>query len=683
MQSMRFKSWPVLAALAAMFSCSEAGTQKNNESKPDILARNIDSTMDPSEDFFQFASGKWIKNNAIPDDETSWGIANLVDAELYERKLVINKEAVAAKSKNRTQQQLSDFWTTAMDTVKLEQEGIRPLASALAKIEAAQNPADIMNVAAYLHTIGVNVFFSEGVGQDEKNSEVMSYQLYQGGLGLPNRDYYFNTDKRTTAIRNAYPGYIRSVFKLKGDDSTIAATKAAGIVALETALAKSSRTIEALRDPYANYNKMDMAKLKATAPTIDWASVFSGIGLPKVDTVIVGQPEFYKQLNTLVSKTPLNILKDYMSFHLLSDYANYLDSKFVAARFDFYGKTIRGAKQMRPRWKRVLDAEEQAIGEILGQLFVKEYFNDKAKKRYEDMTEAVREAYRQRIEKLDWMSDSTKKKALVKLAAITKKVGYPDKWKDFSSLDIDKSSFASNMMKANTWWNNYSIKKLGKPVDRTEWDMTPQTYNAYYNPSNNEIVLPAGIFTVPGYRDEELDDALVYGYAAASTIGHEITHGFDDQGRQFDEKGNLQNWWSKEDEQQFNRRAEVLAKQFSAMVVIDTMRINGRATLGENLADLGGILIGLDAFKASKAYKENKTISGYTPLQRYFLGYALGWLYQTRNEELASRLLTDVHSPAKYRVNGPFPNVPDFYTAFKIPAGSKMYLPDTARVMLW
>lgn len=673
--------FPLAVAVVAV-SCNNQTSQKT-EAKPDILAQNIDSTVNPAEDFFEFSCGKWIKSNAIPDDETSWGIANLVNEELYQRKLAINKEASAANSKNTTQQQLSDFWAAAMDSVKLDQDGLKPLHEVLAKIDAAQTPSDIMKVAAYLHSIGVGVFFNEGVGQDEKNSEVMAYQLYQGGLGLPNRDYYFNTDKRTADIRNAYPGYIRALFMLKGDDSVSAGKKAAAIFALESAMAKSSRTIEALRDPYANYNKMDMAHLRATAPDIDWQTVFTGIGLPKIDTIIMGQPEFYKQLNTLVTKTPVQTLKDYMTFHTINDFAPYLSSKLVETRFNFYGKTIRGAKQMRPRWKRVLDAEEQSIGEILGQLFVKEYFNDKAKKRYEDMTEAVREAYKQRIQKLTWMSDSTKKKALTKLAAITKKVGYPDKWKDFSGLKIDRSSFAGNIMKANAWWNNYTIRKLGKPVDRTEWDMTPQTYNAYYNPSNNEIVLPAGIFTVPGYRDEELDDALVYGYAAASTIGHEITHGFDDQGRQFDEKGNLHNWWSKEDEAQFNKRADVLAKQFSNMVVIDTMRINGRATLGENLADLGGILIGLDAFKGSKTFKENKTISGYTPLQRFFLGYALGWLYQTRNEELASRLLTDVHSPAKYRVNGPFPNVPDFYSAFNIPAGSKMYLPDSARVVLW
>jgi putative endopeptidase len=287
------------------------------------------------------------------------------------------------------------------------------------------------------------------------------------------------------------------------------------------------------------------------------------------------------------------------------------------------------------------------------------------------------------MEKLDWMSDSTKQKALHKLAAITKKVGYPDKWKDFSALKIDRGPYALNMMRANEWWNNFSLNKLGKPVDREEWDMTPQTYNAYYNPSNNEIVLPAGIFTVPGYRDEELDDALVYGYAAASTIGHEITHGFDDEGRQYDEKGNLRNWWSKQDEEQFNKRAEVLVKQFNAFTPVDSLHINGKATLGENLADLGGILIGLDAFKMTETYKKGEKIDGFTPLQRFFLGYSLGWLYSQRKAELATRLLTDVHSPAKYRVNGPFPNVPEFYQAFNVKPGDKMYIADSMRVKLW
>lgn len=448
-------------------------------------------------------------------------------------------------------------------------------------------------------------------------------------------------------------------------------------------LAAKSRKLEDLRDPYKNYNKMAITTLAQKYPNGKWSESLKTIGVHSVDSVIVGQPEFLQELNNLIKTENVQTLKDYLSFHLVNEFTPYLSKPFVDAHFDFYSKNIRGAQAMRPRWKRVLDAEEGAIGEALGQLFVKEYFNEKAKKRYEDMVENVRNAYKARIEKLDWMTDSTKEKAKLKLAKITKKVGYPDKWKDFSSLKIEKGSYAKNMMHATEWWNNYSLNKLGKPVDRTEWSMTPQTYNAYYNPSNNEIVLPAGMLTVPGYRDEQLDDALVYGYVAASTIGHEITHGFDDQGRQYDEHGNLKNWWTKADELQFNNRADALVKQFNRFVPIDTMHINGKATLGENLADLGGILIGLDAFKQTEAYKKNEKIGGYTPLQRFFLGYALGWLFQTRDEQLANRILTDVHSPAKYRVNGPFPNVPEFYEAFNVKPGNKLYLADSARVKLW
>jgi putative endopeptidase len=428
---------------------------------------------------------------------------------------------------------------------------------------------------------------------------------------------------------------------------------------------------------------MAISQLKTMSPTIDWPATLQQMGVKSVDSVIVGQPEFYKQLDKVISTQNLQNLKDYMAFHFVRSMAGYLSKPFVDANFDFYSKMIRGAQAQKPRWKRALSAEEGAMGEALGQLFAKEYFNEKAKKRYEDMVENVRSAYKARIEKLDWMTDSTKKKALAKLATITKKVGYPDKWKDFSSLKVDRGAYVLNAMRANKWWNDYYMNKLGKPVDRTEWEMTPQTYNAYYNPSNNEIVLPAGIFTVPGYRDEELDDALVYGYGGASTIGHEITHGFDDEGRQFDEKGNLKNWWSKTDEDQFKARAEVLVQQFNKMMPVDTMHINGKATLGENLADLGGILIGLDAFKQTEAYKKSEKINGLTPLQRYFMGYALGWMYHTRKEELANRLLTDVHSPAKERVNGPFPNVPEFYEAFNVKPGNKMYIPDSLRVRLW
>jgi putative endopeptidase len=570
-----------------------------------------------------------------------------------------------------------------MDTVAIEKQGLSPLQAELTAIQNTTDLSSLLNQAAKMHAYGVGVFFGEGVSQDAKNSELMSYQLWQGGLGLPSRDYFFNTDERSVKIKMAYTPYVKTIFTLMGTESSVADKKALAIVAFEEALAKNSRKLEALRDPYANYNKMSIAELNKLTSAIDWQSIIATIGLKKVDTIIVGQPEFLVALNALLKSTDIQTLKDYMSFHLVNDYASYLSAAFANAKFDFYGKVIRGAKAQRPRWKRVLDAEEGAMGEALGQLFAKEYFNETAKKRYEDMVENVRDAYKARIEKLTWMTDSTKQKALAKLSAITKKVGYPEKWKDFSSLKIDASSFALNMMRSNAWWNTYSLSKYGKPVDRTEWDMTPQTYNAYYNPSNNEIVLPAGIFTVPGFRDEELDDALVYGYAAASTIGHEITHGFDDEGRQFDAKGNLKNWWSSTDEEQFTQRAQKLVNQFSNMIAVDTMHINGKQTLGENLADLGGLLIGLDAFKLTDAYKAGKSISGYTPLQRFFLGYALGWMYSYREESIASQIVTDVHAPAKQRVNGPMPNIPEFYEAFKVTPKNKLYLPDSLRVQLW
>lgn len=670
-----------MAVLALLGACKSSGNKE--AAKADILITNMDSSANPADDFFEYANGSWVKKNPIPAEESGWGIANLVQNELFDRLRKINEDAEAKHVVSGTDQQIGDFWFSAMDTVSIEKEGINPLKPELDKIKTLTDTKGLMAYVADAHTKGVGLFFGECVSQDAKNSEMMAYSMNQGGIGLPNRDYYFNTDERTMKIRNEYPNYIARVFELMSVDAAQAKTKAAAIIAIETRLAKASRKLEDLRDPYANYNKMAITDLKKMSPSIDWPATLTRMGVKNVDSVIIGQPEFYKELDKVIATENIQNLKDYMAFHLIRNWGAYLSKPFVEANFNFYSKLIRGTPEMRPRWKRALSSEEQAMGEALGQLFAKEYFNETAKKRYEDMVENVRTAYKARMEKLDWMTDSTRKKALAKLATITKKVGYPDKWKDFSSLRIDRGPYVLNMIRANKWWNDYYMNKLGKPVDRTEWEMTPQTYNAYYNPSNNEIVLPAGIFTVPGYRDEELDDALVYGYAGASTIGHEITHGFDDEGRQFDDKGNLKNWWSKTDEAQFKARAELLVQQFNKMTPVDTMHINGRATLGENLADLGGLLIGLDAFKQTETYKKGEKINGLTPLQRYFLGYSLGWLYQTRKEELASRLMTDVHSPAKERVNGPFPNIPEFYEAFDVKPGSKMYLPDSLRVRLW
>lgn len=660
-----------------------ACTTKPKEEKRDILFSNLDTTVRPQQDFFQYANGGWIKTHPIPPAETSWGIGNMVQNEIYSRLTKINEVAAKTSSTDPTQQKIGNFWTSGMDTVQIENNKLQPILPLLDGIAAIKDKKSLLNIVADLKGKGISCFFADGVGQDDKNSEVMAYNLYQGGLGLPNRDYYFNQDERSTRIRNEYKFHLVRIFMISGSDSMKAIGQSDHVFRIETALAASSRKLADLRDPYANYNKVAISDLQKMSPSVDWTEWISLSGITNIDSVIVGQPEFFKALDQLLKKEPIENWKDYLKWHLLRVCAPYLHKAMVDENFNFYGRVLRGAEVIRPRWKRVLDAEERAMGEALGQLFVKEYFNENAKKRYTDMVEAIRDALKYRIQQLTWMSDSTKVKAYAKLSTIKKKVGYPDKWKDFSALEIDRGAYVTNVIHANQWWRKYNLDKLGKPVDRDEWVMTPQTYNAYYNPSNNEIVLPAGIFTVPGFRDEELDDALVYGYGGASTIGHEITHGFDDQGRQYNAEGNLKEWWTKEDVQNFSTRAEVMVSQFSLYMPIDTAHINGKATLGENIADLGGILLGLEAFKKTEQFKKDEKISGLTPLQRYFLGYSLGWLGHERKETLANQLLTDVHSPSKYRVNGPFVSVEDFYSVFQIKPEDPMYLADNLRVRIW
>jgi putative endopeptidase len=667
-----------------MMSCTNNGSDAVDKmSKGDILKANLDTTVNPANDFFEYANGGWIKNNPIPDERKSWGIALLVQEDLYNRLKTINELAVE-KPDGAISQKIADFWTSGMDTVSINKLSVTVLNPELQMIDGIKTKADILSMIAAFDSKGISAGFSSYIGQDDMNSDKIALMLSQGGLGLPNRDYYFNTDERTLKIREAYPRHIERMFNLAGL-APLSETKARseGVMRLETRLAKASRKLEDLRDPYKNYNKFAVADLKKITPDINWPVLLSEMGVGKVDSVIVGQPEFFKEFNAALNTESIEVWKDYLKWNLVNEMAPYLNTELDEANFSFYGQTLSGAKKQLPRWKRVLDGEESAMGEALGQLFVKEYFNAKAKKRYSDMVEDIRDALKERIKKLDWMSEATKEKALVKLAKMKKKVGYPDKWKDFSAMQIQKQPYVRNILAARAWWHDYNVKKLGKPVDRDEWTMTPQTYNAYYNPSNNEIVLPAGIFTVPGKRDEELDDALVYGYAAASTIGHEITHGFDDQGRQYDEYGNLKSWWTKEDETKFNIRAAVMVKQFNGYIAVDSLHVNGSASLGENIADLGGVLLGWDAFRKKEQYKKGELIAGLNPSQRFFLGYSLGWLYSFRKESLAQQILTDVHAPAKFRVNGPFSDVDAFYETFHVKQGDGMFLPDSLRVKIW
>ncbi|MFZ1783744.1 MAG: M13 family metallopeptidase [Ferruginibacter sp.] len=669
----------VFAILLVAASCNNSSTT----TKPDVLVANIDSTVSPGADFFEYANGGWLKKNPIPGDQSAWGIGNLVIEENLKRLREIMEKATSANAPHGSNdQKIGDFWTLTMDTVKIEVDGLKPIQPWLDKINAINDVKTLLNTAAELKKIGSGTLFSEYVYQDAKKSDVMAYYVNQGGIGLPEREYYFKNDSATIHIRDEYKKHIAKLLSMAGEDPAFAGQAAINILALETKLAAASRKIEDLRDPYKNYNKMAVEGLHKMASNIDWPAYLANIGVQKVDSVIVGQPEFFTALNDALAKTPIADWKQYVKFNFLSDMSGVLPDAYGMEGFNF-NRLFSGAKERRPRWKRMVSVVENAMGEMLGQLYVKEFFNETAKKRYTNMVEDIREALKDRIGKLDWMSDSTKNKAYKKLASIKSKVGYPDKWKDFSTMDIGKESFAKNYINSRLWWHQYEYSKLGKPVDRDEWDMYPQTYNAYYNPSNNEIVLPAGIFTIPGYRDEELDDAVVYGYGGASTIGHEITHGFDDEGRQFDDQGNLVSWWTKTDEEAFNKRAEVMVNQFNEFEPLPGYHINGKATLGENIADLGGILLGIEAFKKTAQFKENKTIHNLTPMQRYFMGYALGWLGQVREEQLRSRLLTDVHSPGKYRVNGPFVDVDEFYTTFNIKPGDKMYRADSLRVRIW
>ena len=652
---------------------------------PDVVTANLDRTVNPGNDFFAYANGGWLKTHPIPPAESSYGIAKQVQDDLDAKLRTVSERAAAVTSTapGSDERKIGDFWDTALDQVLADRLGVAPIQADLAGIDAIKNLNDVLDVAFALQRQNLGALFSFGIAQDEKASDVMAVYVAQGGLGLPDRDYYFNNEQSIAKTRQAYVVHIGNMLKLLGAHAVDAPARAQAVMAFETALAKVSRPLEDLRDPQKNYNKMVPSELTGKyTPAIAWTQRMSAWKLAP-DYVIVGQPEFFTGLQTELARTPVATLRDYLRLQLVDAYAPYLSEAFVDEHFDFYGRVLTGKKQQRPRWKRALDAENASLGMILGRIYVKQYFPESAKQRYSTLVEAIRTAYSERIDRLDWMSPATKAKAHEKLARLTKKVGYPDKWKDYSALIIARNSYAENLRNAGVWQFNDQLSKFGKPVDRSEWDITPQTYNAYYDPSNNEIVLPAAAFLIPGFTDTELDDAVVYGYAAASTIGHEMTHGFDDEGRQFDAEGNLADWWTKEDAAQFEQRAEVMVRQFDSYEPLPGLHINGKATLGENIADFGGVLLGLDAFRKTEQYKSGRRIAGYTPLQRFFLGYALSWLSEERQALLRRYLLSDVHSPPKWRTNGPLSNVPEFYEAFGVEPGQPMYRPEPDRVHIW
>ena len=670
----------VLLLVITITSCS-----KKTTTQEDPIITHRDSTVNPADDFFMYANGNWFKQNPIPASERYNGIFRTIgDTINAQIKQICEKSAKMTDApKGSNEQKIGDFYTAGMDTATIEKLGISPLTEEINKIKAVKDIPTLLASIAHLHSIGANPAFSIYVAQDDKISDKYAVFLSQGGLTLGNRDYYFNTDKETENIRNEYVKHIQAMAELAGYSKEIAQQNAAIIMKMETEMAQNSRKLEALRDPIKNYNKMSLEAFSATTPNIDWKEITTSIGLKNVDSLIVGQPEFYKALNQMVKSYSIENWKTYLEWQLLDGYAGYLNSAFEKQNFYFFSTVMSSVKEQKPRWKRIVEQTNSALGELIGQIYVKEYLPKGSKEKLLEIGNNIRDVYAERIKKLDWMSEETKKKALFKLSKIVMKVGYPDKWKDLSGISIDRKSYIDNIMAVNKWAVNDMVSKYGKPVDRTEWDMQPQTYNAYYNPSNNEICVPACNILVPGFEGRMPDDAILYSIIGGSTFGHEITHGFDDQGSQYDEKGNLNNWWTTEDLKKFQAKTKLIVDQYNEFEALPGKFVNGDATQGENIADLGGIVMGYEAFKKTAQYKNKEIISGLSPEKRFFLGYAYAWMVNYKTESLAQQLLTDVHSPAKYRINGPLQNMPEFFEAFGIKPGSKMRRADDKIIVIW
>ncbi|MCL6099705.1 MAG: M13 family metallopeptidase [Bacteroidetes bacterium] len=644
---------------------------------------NLDRSADPTKDFFQFACGGWVKTHPIPDDQTRWGTFAVLQEQNNEQLKKIVESLAANKNwpKGSAEQKISDFYAAAMDSAKIEREGYKPIIPALKAIDGIKNKKDLIKYLAEMHLAGTDALFNFFVRDDAKKSEMTAAYLSQGGIGLPDVEYYTKNDERSKEIRSKYLQHVENMFKLIDVDANTAANYAPRIMNIETDLAKASNTRLENRNPEKTYNKMTIDNLKSISSGFDWDLYFNKMGVGNLEVVVVSQPRFMEELGNLIDKVSLDDWKIYLKWNVLRDAANTLSSPFVNEQFDFNGKFFSGAKVIQPRWKRVIGSINRSMGELLGQIYVKEYFPPEAKERAQKIVHTLLTAMGESIKGLQWMSEATKEQALYKLSKFGVKIGYPDKWRDYSKLEIKRDSYYKNSERASKWARAINLEKLGKPVDRTEWRMTPQTVNASYNPTRNEITFPAGILQPP-FFNPKADDAINYG-AMGAVIGHEISHGFDDQGRKFDAVGNIKDWWTKEDNDKFKQRAQKLIDEYNNFVVIDTFKVNGALTLGENIGDLGGLTISFAAFKNTDQFKKGESIDGFTPAQRFFLGWAQVWATNTRPQALKLQVKTDVHSPSEQRVNGPLMNLPEFFQAFDVKPGDPMRNPDDKLVKIW
>jgi putative endopeptidase len=683
-------------------STDTAAKPQVDKNPPPLDPKNMDTSVKPGDDFYLFANGGWVKNNPVPPEFSRWASFNELAEKNNDALHEICEKAAGGTSPSAPTapkdskkpkaeksvasgadvQKVGDFYASGMNESAIDAAKAAPLEDEMKRIDAMKDRKDVLKEIARFHAMGWGAFFFFISGQDDKDSTKVIAQLYQGGLGLPDRDYYTKEDEPSKKLRDQYVEHVTKMLTLAGASADAAAADAQKIMALETSLAKPARKRVELRDPQKNYNKMKQADLQAMMPDWSWADYLKERKLTNVGDINVGQPDFFKAANEVFKTTSIEDWKAYLRWHAIKDMAPMLSADFVNENFRFYEATLRGTKQIKPRWKRVVTKTDEELGEALGKLYVAEKFPPEAKARALEMVNNLKEALADRIKTLDWMDQTTKDQALKKLAAFQVKIGYPDKWRDYSALKIDRTSYAQNVIRGDMFEVDRLLKKIGKPVDRTEWGMSPPTVNAYYNPNMNEIVFPAGIMQPP-FFDPKADDAVNYGGMGA-VIGHEMTHGFDDQGRQFDAVGNLRDWWTPESSKAYDERRKVVVAQYSAYEPLPNLHVNGELTQGENIADIGGVKISFMAFKKAMAKKgPQPTIDGFTPEQRFFLGYAQIWRNTQRDEDLKLRLNTDPHSPGRFRTIGPLSNFDEFQKAFNIPDGSPMMRPADQRVNIW
>ena len=651
--------------------------QQPEKHEPALDTTSMDRSADPCTDFFAYSCGGWIKNNPIPPDQSSWDTYSKMQDENRTRLRGILEAASSPDVKrSAVDQKIGDYYAACIDEKAVDDKGVSPLKPALDRIAAIKSKAEIADATAAMARSGILFRFSSI--QDFRDASQQIANADQGGLGLPDRDYYLKQDQKSQDLRKAYVAHVQKMLELLGDKPDAAATEAQTIMRIETALANGSMTRVQRRDPKSLDHKMSSAELEKLSPSFQWQTYFTKVGLSSLSSLNVASPDFFKAMNDELDKESLDDWKTYMRWHVAHSDAQYLSTPFVNENFAFYGKTLRGQQQLQPRWKRCTEDVDDDLGEALGQAYVAKYFSPEAKQQALKMVKEIEAAMEQDIKGLPWMSAATKEQALVKLHGMANKIGYPDKWRDYSKLQIIRGDELGNVVRAREFEFNRQLAKIGKPVDKGEWDMTAPTVNAYYNPQMNDINFPAGVLQPPAF-DPESDAAPNYG-DTGGTIGHELTHGFDDEGRQFDASGNLRDWWTDEDGKEFVKRASCISDQYSTYTIIDDIKINGKLTLGEDVADLGGLLLAYNAWKEDTKGQNLQPLDGLTPDQRFFVGYGQSWCGQTRDETKRLRATVDPHSPEKYRTNGVVSNMPEFQEAFHCKAGSPMVNANRCRV---